>query len=78
MWKLKSLPLYYRETLISLFRWSYENSNYRFEKRNKQIVDYADLVIAFLDGKSAGTKFTVDYATKRGKTVKILTKKLQN
>ena len=28
--------------------------------RNKQIVDYADLVIAFWDGKSKGTKFTVD------------------
>ena len=37
--------------------------------RNKKIVDLADLVIAFWDGKSRGTKFTVDYARLKGKKV---------
>ncbi len=30
--------------------------------RNKVIINNADMVIAFWDGKSRGTKFTVDYA----------------
>lgn len=31
-------------------------------KRDKEMVDEADFVIAFWDGKSSGTKFTLDYA----------------
>ena len=42
--------------------------------RNKQIVDYADLVIAFWNGESKGTRFTVNYAQKQGKPVKIVVK----
>ncbi len=42
--------------------------------RNKQIVDYADLVIAFWNGESKGTRFTVNYAQKQGKPVKIVIK----
>ena len=44
--------------------------------RNQKIVDLADLIIAFWDGKSRGTKFTVDYARAQGKKVilhKIIT-----
>lgn len=29
--------------------------------RNRQIVDYADMVIAFWDGKSRGTKSVIEY-----------------
>lgn len=39
--------------------------------RNKQIVDYADKVIAFWDGKSKGTKHTVEYAEKINKSCDI-------
>lgn len=39
--------------------------------RNRQIVDAADIIIAFWDGKSRGTKSTVDYARKVGKTVEV-------
>ena len=39
--------------------------------RNKEIVKRAELVIAFWDGKSRGTKFTIDYAKKLNKEVKI-------
>ena len=40
--------------------------------RNKLIVDASDMVIAFWDGKSRGTKYTMDYAEKQGKEVKVV------
>ena len=40
--------------------------------RNIKIVDNADSVLAFWDGKSPGTKFTLDYAKKKGKPCKII------
>ena len=39
--------------------------------RNKDIVAYADVVLAFWDGESRGTKFVIDYAKQLGKPVKI-------
>ncbi len=39
--------------------------------RDKRIVELADLVVAFWDGESSGTAFTVKYARKIGKPVKI-------
>lgn len=39
--------------------------------RNRQIVDYADVMIAFWDGKSTGTKYTINHAKKRNKIVHI-------
>lgn len=35
--------------------------------RDKQIVQAADIVIAIWDGKSKGTRFTLEYANKIGK-----------
>ena len=40
-------------------------------KRNLEIIEYADLVIAFWDGKSKGTKFVIDNCQKRNKTVDV-------
>lgn len=40
--------------------------------RNKLIVDNADAVLAFWDGESRGTKYTIVYANKIGKPVKII------
>jgi len=39
--------------------------------RNQQIIDVADRVVAFWDGKSKGTKITIDMAIKAGKPVDI-------
>lgn len=39
--------------------------------RNRLIVNACDMVVAIWDGESRGTKFTVDYAYKVGKPVKI-------
>ena len=41
--------------------------------RNKEMVDIADMVIVIWDGKSRGTKNTIDYATSRGKKVVLIT-----
>lgn len=40
--------------------------------RNIQIVENSDFVLAFWDGKSRGTKFTIDYARKKGVPYKIV------
>ena len=40
--------------------------------RNKQIVEYADLVIAFWDGISKGTLSVIKYCEKIGKPCKIV------
>jgi hypothetical protein len=39
--------------------------------RNKKIVESCDIVLAFWDGKSKGTKNTIDYANKIKKPVEI-------
>lgn len=39
--------------------------------RNLEIIDYADIVLAFWDGKSRGTKHVIDNCRARGKEVKI-------
>ena len=40
--------------------------------RNKNIVDYADKIIAFWDGKSKGTLSVIKYAEKTGKQCEII------
>lgn len=40
--------------------------------RNRKIVEYADYIMAFWDGESKGTAFTVEYARKLNKPVKII------
>lgn len=44
-------------------------------KRNITIIEYADLVLAFWDGKSRGTKFVIDNCKKRNIPVKIFVSK---
>ena len=40
--------------------------------RNKAIVDYADRIVAFWDGKSKGTLSVIKYAEKTGKLCEII------
>ena len=40
-------------------------------KRNLQIIEYADIVLAFWDGKSRGTKFVIDNCESNGVEVKV-------
>ena len=39
-------------------------------KRNLQIIDYADLVLAFWDGNSKGTKYVIEQCKKQNKDIK--------
>lgn len=41
-------------------------------KRNITIIENADLVLAFWDGKSKGTKFVIDNCRKRGVEVRVV------
>ena len=40
--------------------------------RNRQIVEYADKIIAFWDGKSKGTLSVIKYAQKTGKCCQVI------
>lgn len=44
-------------------------------KRNLLIIDYADLVLAFWDGQSHGTKYVIDNCRKQGVPVKVFVPK---
>ena len=41
-------------------------------KRNLAIIEAADLVLAFWDGKSKGTKFVINNCKKRGVPVRVI------
>ncbi len=41
-------------------------------KRNMQMVDLADAVLIIWDGRSNGTRYTMDYAKKKNKPVTIV------
>lgn len=43
-------------------------------KRNIQIIEYADEVLAFWDGKSRGTKFVIDKCIKFCKKITVIIK----
>lgn len=40
-------------------------------KRNLQIIEYADVVLAFWDGQSRGTKYVIDHCRKQGVPVRV-------
>lgn len=40
-------------------------------KRNLQIIAYADLVLAFWDGQSKGTKYVIDHCKKQGRKIQV-------
>ena len=44
-------------------------------RRNLQIIDYADEVIAFWDGQSKGTEFMITQCRKRDKKIAVFLKK---
>lgn len=41
-------------------------------RRNIEILERADMVLAFWDGKSRGTKFVIDECAKRGVSLQII------
>lgn len=49
----------------------YESKGDYYLHRNAEMIGMCDRVIAFWDGISRGTKFTYQYAEKRGKDTKV-------
>lgn len=41
-------------------------------RRNLQIIEYADMVLAFWDGSSRGTKFVIDQCQRRSIPIKVI------
>lgn len=41
-------------------------------RRNELIVADCDVLLAFWDGKSKGTKYTIDYARRKGREVRVV------
>jgi len=63
-----------RNIPVQLFRPDYNQFESKVAPivRNRQIVDHADYVVAFWDGKSHGTGSVIEYAKKNRKQLKII------
>ena len=42
-------------------------------RRNLEIIDYADMVLAFWDGTSPGTRYVIENCYKKGKPIRVFT-----
>ena len=49
-----------------------ERKKSAFHRRNRQIVEACDALIAFWDGRSTGTRYTIDYARQLNRPVTII------
>jgi len=67
---VKTLHFYEYEPIILLPDWDKYGKKAGF-LRNQQIVNQADIIIAFWDGKSKGTKHSIDLAIKANKPIDI-------
>lgn len=65
---------YAKENGLRLVEFLPEYEKYRRNAplvRNKLIIEYADEVVAFWDGKSRGTKSVIDTCEKQGKKITV-------
>ena len=60
------------ELTVCLAEWDKFPGNSAAYERNKMMVDMADSVIAFWDGKSKGTRMTMQLCWKAGKPLSII------
>lgn len=63
-WKSRALKVYCQSDLAFYLSEQYQRGIYH--TRNRYLVDHASLLIAYYDGKPGGTKYTCDYAAKKG------------
>ncbi len=71
----KMAARYARERNIKLIEFPPDYEQYKDEAkqiRDRQIVDNCDRLIAFWDGKCAGTKYTLDYAKKQNIPIDLI------
>ena len=72
---------YARKSRIKLIEFKPEYSMYRKNAplvRNRKIVDYSDIVLAFWDEKSRGTKYVIDYCKKIKKSCQVIVLKKED
>lgn len=55
-----------------VFEPNHKKYKHAYHHRNRLIAEACDFVVAFWDGNSTGTKYTIDYARRIGKPVKII------
>lgn len=55
-----------------IFYPDHKRYKHAYHHRNRLIVEAADLVVAFWNGHSTGTKYTMDYARRMGKPVRVV------
>jgi predicted Rossmann fold nucleotide-binding protein DprA/Smf involved in DNA uptake len=58
------------ETLI--FHPDHKKYKHPYHHRNRLIAEACDVLVAFWDGRSSGTKYTIEYARRIGKPVVIV------
>lgn len=58
------------QTLI--FHPEHKKYKHPYHHRNRLIVEACDELVAFWDGKSSGTKYTIGYARRMGKKVTVV------
>jgi hypothetical protein len=58
------------ETLI--FHPDHKRYRHPYHHRNRLIAEACDILIAFWDGRSSGTRYTIEYARRIGKRVVIV------
>ena len=55
-----------------VFEPNHKKYKHAYHHRNRLIAEACDFVVAFWDGSSTGTKYTIDYARRLGKPVLIV------
>ncbi len=73
--KAKWDDLSYPDVIIKTNKYGKKYDAYAGMRRNQLIVNEADKIVAFWDGKSSGTKSTIDMAIKAGKPIDVYIRK---
>lgn len=55
-----------------IFEPDHKRYRHPFHHRNRLIAEACNLLLAFWDGRSTGTKYTIDYARRIGRDVRIV------
>lgn len=55
-----------------IFEPDHKRYRHPYHHRNRLIAEACDLLVAFWDGRSSGTRYTIEYARRIGKTVRIV------
>lgn len=61
-----------RNIPTKIFYPEHKKYKHAYHHRNRLIVEACDMLIAFWDGRSTGTKYTINYARRLGRPVEIV------